>query len=81
MAVSKVVRFGIADLDDFNALQKHLAIVFFVALELQDILHFVAGTADGEALTVEQIADAPEYRPGVTLTAELVAQYMSGQRK
>ena len=30
---------------------------------------------------IEQIEDAPEYRPGVTLTAELVAQYMSGQRK
>jgi quercetin dioxygenase-like cupin family protein len=29
---------------------------------------------------IEQIEDAPEYRPGVTLTAELVAQYMSGQR-
>ena len=30
---------------------------------------------------IEQIEDAPEYRPGVTLTAELVAEYMSGQRK
>jgi quercetin dioxygenase-like cupin family protein len=30
---------------------------------------------------VEQIEDAPEYRPDVTLTAEMVAEYMSGQRK
>ncbi|WP_426172973.1 cupin domain-containing protein [Massilia sp. TWR1-2-2] len=30
---------------------------------------------------IEQIEDAPEYRPGVILSAELVAQYMSGQRK
>jgi quercetin dioxygenase-like cupin family protein len=30
---------------------------------------------------VEQLEDAPEYRPGVTLTPELVAQYMSGSLK
>ncbi|MES2756777.1 MAG: cupin domain-containing protein [Pseudomonadota bacterium] len=30
---------------------------------------------------IEQIEDAPEYRPGVMLSAELVAQYMSGQIK
>ena len=30
---------------------------------------------------LEQIEDAPEYQPGVTLTAELVAEYMSGKRK
>jgi quercetin dioxygenase-like cupin family protein len=30
---------------------------------------------------VEQIEDAPEYKPGVTLTPELVAQYMSGSLK
>jgi quercetin dioxygenase-like cupin family protein len=30
---------------------------------------------------VEQIEDAPEYRPGVTLTPELVAQYLSGRLK
>jgi quercetin dioxygenase-like cupin family protein len=30
---------------------------------------------------LEQIEDAPEYKPGITLTAEMVAQYMSGKLK
>jgi quercetin dioxygenase-like cupin family protein len=30
---------------------------------------------------LEQIEDAPEYKPGVTLTADMVAQYMSGKLK
>jgi quercetin dioxygenase-like cupin family protein len=30
---------------------------------------------------LEQIEDAPEYKPGVALTAEMVAQYMSGKLK
>jgi quercetin dioxygenase-like cupin family protein len=30
---------------------------------------------------VEQLEDAPEYKPGVTLTPELVAQYLSGSLK
>lgn len=30
---------------------------------------------------LEQIEDAPEYQPGLTLTTELVAEYMSGRRK
>ena len=30
---------------------------------------------------LEQIEEAPEYQPGITLTAEIVAEYMSGRRK
>jgi hypothetical protein len=30
---------------------------------------------------LEQIEDAPEYRPGVVLTAEMVAQYLKPKAK
>jgi quercetin dioxygenase-like cupin family protein len=30
---------------------------------------------------IEQLEDAPEYKPGITLTAEMVAQYMAGKIK
>src|SRR4051812_41909035 len=64
---------GLLHLDDFHALEHHLARAALVALDLHDLLQLVARAADGEALVVQEVADAPDHQHLVVLVVAAVA--------
>jgi hypothetical protein len=59
-------------LERFDAVQHDLAVAAFVALGLHNFLELVARTADGEALIVEQIADAADHQHFMVLVVAAV---------
>ena len=69
---------GLLHLDHLDAIEHDLAGAALVALALHDLLQLVARAADGEALVVEQVADAPDHQHLVVLVVAPVAAPLHG---
>jgi hypothetical protein len=78
--VLKIVEYRIAALkqriaafEHFNAFKHDLAVAALVAFNLDDFLKLVARAADGEALVIEQVADAADHEHLMVLVVAAVA--------
>ena len=72
-AVLEIVKAGIFHLDHLDTLEHDLSGAALVALDLHQFLQLVARAADGEALVVQQVADAPDHQHLMVLVIAPVA--------